>query len=86
MPINSRKHEYWETGKILLNRNVNCKNIAYWRKFKRGIGKYFWFVSNTNEASGWCRNPRNILQFLPSFKLGNSMVRMTLGMYLFASR
>ena len=46
--------------------------ILGWNWAKRGAAKQVWFVPNTVRQSGVSRNTRKILQFFPSFKLGNS--------------
>ena len=40
---------------------------------KQGVGKQVWFVPSIVRESEGSHNPRKILQFLPSFKLGNSI-------------
>ena len=51
------------------------ENIALGRiRAKRGVGKQLWFVPNTVWGTGKSHNPRKILQFLPLFKLENSIL------------
>ena len=46
--------------------------ILGWNWAKRGASKQVWFVPNTVRRSGVGHNARKMLQFFPSFKLGNS--------------
>ena len=71
-PVKLQAENLCKNKAALIN---DWKNICILEKIQanQGVGEQVWFVPNTVGGVWWSPNPRNILQFLHSFKIGNSI-------------